>query len=372
MSKFNLYIVFLVVLGFTFFGFKRHHQEYIKHNIKVLHPGISQKDAINCVLFETKENLLNEKQFFMDVETVVCGDKQCKIDIIRVYWNQFGNYLKFELRNGIQLEKANGLHFTKADYIKLQNILEDSNSPLKKVYKNEIVSNSSGEGFDAVSGETVLLEKHAYVKGAVWTCYTLWHWVHGNTRKIIRNITGQKYTTSALVKFLDSNIMTHNLFGLEQLIRKKEYSQESNNAVKKFLLNHKNSTKKGIKYFQEINLNTVSDILLELYQKSELQNRLLYLSLIRKKHNEFSNQNLTRLFKLIKQNITFEELNMFLEITENKQVLTDVYKVELIQLINHKNVLISRRIYWFLKDKKLTDEEKITLSTYYLKNKDKL
>ena len=372
MGKVNVYIIFLAVLSITLLGFKKKNQEYSKHNIKVIHPGISQKDSINCVLFETKESLLSEKQFFMDVETVVCGDKQCKIDVIRVYWDKFGDYLKFDLLNGVQLEKANGLHFTKTDYTKLQNILKDTNSPLKNAYKNEIVSNSSGEGFDAVSGETILLEKSAYVKGAVWTCYTLWHWVQGDAKKVIRNITGSKYSITTLIKFLESNIKTHRLFGLEQLIKRKEYSQESNDAVKRFLLKHKNSTKKGIKYFQELNLNRVATILLELYQKAELKNRLLYLSLIRKKNNEFSNQNLTKLLKLINQKITFEELNMFLEILDKTSMLTETYKIELFQLLNHKNVLISRRVFWFLKNKKLTDKEKITLDKYYLKHKDQL
>ena len=372
MRKVNVYIIFLIVLSLTFLGFKKKNQEYSKHFIKVSHPGISQKDSINCVLFETKESLLSEKKFFMDVETVVCGDKQCKIDIIRVYWDKFGDYLKFDLLNGVQLEKADGLHFTKTDYTKLQNILKDAISPLKNAYKNEIVSNSSGEGFDAISGETILLEKSAYVKGAVWTCYTLWHWANGNIKNAIRNITGKKYSNIEITKFLNSYKKSHQSFALEQLTRKKDFSEPSVKAVKRFLLKNPESTKNGIEYFQKSNIQKSSSTIIELFQKSNLRNRLLYLKLIKANSHNFESNQFVQVFNTINRKPFFEELTIFLDVLEENKSQTSLFISDLFQLLNQKNILISRRVFWFLKNKKLTDIEKITLDKYYLKHKDRL
>ena len=128
------------------------------------------------VKIKAKEKEGAADQFYMDVKTVVCGDSQCRIDTVRIFWDELGMYDRLVLPKGIQLEKAEGEHFDQADYKKLDAILADKNCSLKEVYKEEVVGTEATEGVDGISGATIILNNKDYVKGAVWTCYTLWHW----------------------------------------------------------------------------------------------------------------------------------------------------------------------------------------------------
>ena len=68
----------------------------------------------------------------MYVETVVCGDSQCKIDTVKIYWNALGYYDRLVVPFGVELEKAEGKKFDSKDYEKLNTILSNKKLQFKK------------------------------------------------------------------------------------------------------------------------------------------------------------------------------------------------------------------------------------------------
>ncbi len=127
---------------------------------------------------------------------------------------------------GVALEKAEGKYFTHDDYEKLDNILSNKRSSLKNIYKEEVVGSETTEGVDGVSGATIILNTNDCVKGAVWTCYTLWHWVNGEVYNIIRDITGKELSRKALADHLRKEEIPFKIFALEQIIKRKNYEPE--------------------------------------------------------------------------------------------------------------------------------------------------
>ncbi|KAA1242872.1 hypothetical protein [Aquimarina sp. RZ0] len=355
----NLSLIFLNV-SFT---------NEIKHDIKVIHKGVSLTEPIECTLVEIQNENGKPQEFYMDVESVVCGDKQCRIDIVRIYWNKLGQYSRLELPDNVELEKEEGEHFSSSDYNKLNIILNDENSPLKDVYKSEIVSTVGSEGVDAMTGATVLVEKSAYVQGAVWTCYSLWHWVHGETKQIIREITGRSYSISELQSSLQGSYYQY--FAIEQLIIKKDFSEKTVDAILKVIDVNPMLLKSSLPYWEitpnEIYINTMQRLILS----ANTNNRLLCFNAILQTKQNLPPDFFKKLNVIIPK-LTYQEIDLFLRIVIAKDGITPEVISQLLPLLDNENFLIARRVYWFLNQQELSDFQKSQINVFYQKWKNRL
>ncbi|WP_158966334.1 hypothetical protein [Paraglaciecola sp. L3A3] len=192
----------------------------VKHSVSFNHKGNKSKKPIQASLYEGK-NSQGETEFYMDVNSVFCGENVCKLDKVRIFWDELGVYQKFELADNIRLEKGNAEDFEQQDYIKLDGILRNPSSGLAELYPAELVNqNRGGNVVDALSGATVSIHNEDTVKGAIWTCYTLWHYANGELSQVIRDISGKQHSltelTAALLTHTD---LTYQIFALEQLTR---------------------------------------------------------------------------------------------------------------------------------------------------------
>jgi len=111
----------------------------ITHNIAVHHPGKGRDNIEHVELVEIQNKKGLSVEFYMDVESVICLEEVCKIVPVRIYWNNIGEYIKYELEDGVTLEKYEADFFEKEDYSKLQSILSNFNSPFKNVRVDEIL-----------------------------------------------------------------------------------------------------------------------------------------------------------------------------------------------------------------------------------------
>ncbi len=341
----------------------------IKHQIKVIHKGISLTEHTECILVELQDEEGKPQEFYMDVESVVCGDKQCRVDLVRIYWDKFGRYDRLELPEGIELEKAGGEFFSAIDYDKLNTILKDKNSPLQDVYKSEIVGTIASEGIDAMTGATILVERSAYVQGAVWTCYSLWHWAHSEAKKIIRNITGDAYSISELQYLLQQN--NHQHFAIEQLTRRKDFSKRTNELMLRAIEVNTELLKPSLPYWENAPKLIYLNAMQQLIPHANKTNRLLCFNAILQTSQNPSPDFFNEL-NLPVHKLTYQEIDLFLRILIEKNGITQEGISQLFALLYSNDFLIARRVFWFLKEQKLSKLQEHQINKFHQKWKDKL
>lgn len=372
--KNGLKLLFLLGVLNTLYGLKSivvSSENEVEHSIQIIHKGISTTEVIECTLVEIQNDRKRPVSFYMDVESVVCGDKQCRVDIVRIYWDNLGRFDQLSIPNGIALEKAKGEHFTAADYQKLDKILKDENSPLAEVYKNEVVSTGAGEGIDGMSGATVLIEKNAFVEGAVWTCYSLWHWVHGETQQIIRNITGADFSITELQDLLKKGRVDWQYFAIEEFIKRKEFSPSTVTSIISAIQQDATLLKKSLQYWELAPNAIYTKTLSKLIEVAGRKNRLLILDKLLKTKQALTIDFFNNL-PLTMANFTYPELTKFLLLLDRHQVNSTKLTAQLLPLLNNNNFLIARRTYWFLSEQPLSEEQAKMLAIFFLENEDRL
>ncbi len=371
-SIYKLSVVwFFCVLGIGCGYYVLSPKKEVKHNIKVIHKGISQTEPVNCTLVEVQDDNNRPIAYHMKVKSVVCGDSRCRVDMVIIYWDKIGRFKRLELPHDVALEKAEGESFSSEDYIKLDTILHDENSPLQYVYKNEIVSTVGSEGVDALTGATVLVEKSAYVKGAVWTCYSLWHWAHGDTKKIIREITGDAFSSPEIRALLKSKESEDQIFAIEEFIRRKDYSKQSVKSMLMAITDNANLLKSSIAYWELAPNDVYVSAMQQLMAFSTTQNRLIGLNAISNTQQDLPTSFFTKL-NLPYSALSYQEINLLLSTITSENIVSTELNGQLILLLDNPNFLIARRIYWFLKGQNLSEKQNLLMNRFYDTHKHKL
>ena len=120
----------------------------------------------------------------------VCEDRLCYDVKIGFTWNLIGEFEAFEVPSDEPLTKLDHVPFTQEDYLKLSAILSNREAYFVQIPFEELVDPSSE--VDAHSGATKASIKNEVIEGALYTCYTLWHIVHGPVVDSIRAYTAQR------------------------------------------------------------------------------------------------------------------------------------------------------------------------------------
>jgi len=168
----------------------------------------------------------NEKipyRFESEVNMPVCDDTLCANVILKIYWDLAGNYTGFDTIPGKPLTKFDHKKFNSADYLKLHEILKNRNSTLRMLNKEDLVDKSvkvKATTVDAVTGATPATIKKATVEGAVYTCFTLWHFVNGTIRNKLALFTQSIYSEQVGLQMLFSDNYETQLFALRYLSEK--------------------------------------------------------------------------------------------------------------------------------------------------------
>ena len=154
-----------------------------------------------------------------DINMPVCDDTLCANVILKIYWDLAGNYAGFDTIPGFPLTKFDHKKFTTADYQKMDQILKNRNSMLRILNKEDLVDKSiiiKSETVDAVTGATPQTIKNAVVEGAVYSSYSLWHFVNGAIKNSIANFTLDIYSEPISRLMLLSDNYETQLFALRR------------------------------------------------------------------------------------------------------------------------------------------------------------
>lgn len=345
----------------------------IRHEIQLIHPGISRTEPVERTLFEITDERGYSQAFYMNVETVVCGDSQCRIDTVRLYWTALGFFDRLVLPPGVDLEKAEGKAFDQEDYQKLNTILADKDCSLREVYKEEVVGSETTEGIDAIAGATIILNRNAYVEGAVWTCYTLWHWANGAVFSIIRGIAGSHFKSNDLLELLAGRENQQQVFALEEMMRRQLYEPEAIEAVRKTAAADDDQVAKlSIRYFEGAPPVVYFPVMAALLQGRDAKQRLRCLNSISSYPQPPPDGFHESISRLLPDWDDYPGINLWLRLLEQDDISSPVLLQNISLLMDRKDFIIARRVYWHLQGKELTPEQQQQLRVFEERYRERL
>lgn len=294
--------------------------------------------------------------FFSDIETPVCADGECKLANIKVYWNLLGNYAGYGIHPKYPLTKYEHEFFEKEDYAKLHQLLLDKNSILKRRKMSELVdkktispSNLNWKGVDAISGATKKEIKESVVKGGLYSCYTLWHIVHGEVQEKMKAYL-QSINTEVLNQyFLYSPYKDYQEYALKQL-DKTEFKEYLNQIINVFKTTDPITKAYILKKIPSDVLfgQKISNQLYNAFPEIDINSRTLLIQKMK-----LANPNSVEILSEYLDYMTKNQLKLYLKhIEEIPGSLSKEVKSSLIKTINYKEYTYNYLIKEFLKNKK--------------------
>ncbi len=281
--------------------------------------------------------------FAFDAQKVVCLSRNCRPLNLWLFWDGTGEYLGFQLYRDEPLTKTDHADFELEDYEKLHLLLSDSGSVLKNIeYESLIlVPENASKRVDAYSGATRLSLREYLVKDAAYTCYTLWHMVHGPIHSEILKILDDRANDSYLRTLFDQEDPKFRRWAIGFVKRYSEYHGEFVQTIMDQIKNDDNLlSKQALNYFESDYLN-----------QPEIQKKLA------SAFDKFPHQ---RQFELLWKleacnNVYDETITILLEMFARNKIKVDLlgYVYNLIRSQNLNNKMIVESIKRFLNHENL-------------------
>ena len=164
--------------------------------------------------------------FYAYINTPVCIDDICKPMHIEIYWNLLGTYVGYGVVEGQPLTKFDHDEFETADYEKLHHLLSNEHSILKRKKMSDLFDKNAlpekeitykGIEVDGLTGATKKEIKSSVVEGALYSCYTIWHLVHGEVKTKMLDHLASIYSSALTERFLYAEYADYQLYALKQM-----------------------------------------------------------------------------------------------------------------------------------------------------------
>jgi len=168
--------------------------------------------------------LVNERKvpalYAAEIATPVCADGECKLMNIKFYWTLLGEYAGFDRYPMMPLTKYDHDEFEEKDYQKLHKLLADEKNLMGRRRIDQLVEKPkmrTVNGIDAVSGATIARVKASVVSGALYSCYTAWHVVHGDIQEQLKANTLSILDKQMTLDMLYSINPEYQIFAMENM-----------------------------------------------------------------------------------------------------------------------------------------------------------
>tara|TARA_R110002050_G_scaffold149169_1_gene275539 strand:- start:8597 stop:9733 length:1137 start_codon:yes stop_codon:yes gene_type:complete len=228
-------VLFILISGLIFTSYQLKDENIVRFNefsiSKEIHAEvpiiIDFKDTLSN---DTLVEYLSEEQipvmYSRKFLTGVCIDGKCRMLNIELFWNITGRYLGFKLPEGEFLSKTEHVKFNSNEYDMLNHLLANPLSELANYSLKELVPEEDTTKYkvDAVSSATIAAVLDYIVPGAVYTTYTLWHYVYGPTKQEIEKITSERLSTEIALELLNSQNKDDQIWTLNHISGKVEIS----------------------------------------------------------------------------------------------------------------------------------------------------
>lgn len=239
MIRIKLFLLSCVILLILPGGSKYPSGNSISQGVTVTHLLENSKDSLSdnkVIELQDRDGLTIwfGRYFLKDI----CTTGICRMIRLWIFWDGTGNYWGIQLDEDDPLTKSDHSPFALHDYSQLDEILADTASILKDLrYEDltveEIVDRGDESLFevDGYSGATSPSLKEYVVDNAVFTCYTLWHTVYGETKTYIDNLLQGRINPAYITRLINEK-REQQLFALENISQRDDYFPlQKNNLV---------------------------------------------------------------------------------------------------------------------------------------------
>ncbi len=363
-KKYILFVLFSPVIMLYFQpdeSVKRMHEPSVSHPItkKIPHIIHFNDTLFNDTLLEysSADNL--PVMYSRKVVTAVCIKGECRLVRIELFWDCTGRYLGFELPPGEFLSKTEHVKFVPSEYDRLHKLLSDPLSALANYALSDlvIVKDSTKQKVDAKSSATIAAVLDYIVEGAVYTTYTLWHIVYGQTRREVEKLTSEKLNEQMALMILESKNLEDQIWALNHISEKVELTP----PLQDKLIQYINSDDI---YMAERSLNAIRAEALN----EEIQNRIMQLfsdagflkqRFILQKFKdapELSNATTLSLSQNI-QTLQGALVKLALELLDVKKIDEEIVNNNISVLLKSENRYVSNLAYKFLETRSQIDKK---------------
>lgn len=304
----------------------------------IKHPFVDKEDTLSS---REISELRNEKGltiwFGREIQKVVCLTGVCRMIHLWLFWDCAGNYLGIQLLEKEPLTKTDHNEFRIEDYKKLDMILSDSTSVLKKLKQEELIILPVKKPglIDASSGATQPFLQDYLVKNAAFTCYCLWHTIYGNTLTEIHQIIEQRVDEAYLKLLFDQTDTRYNIQAIGIIRKHPEYSQFYNRVIDKIKSKDENLSWRALSFFDKNRIGS---------EKIQKELVLIFDEMSPQRQSEF----IWKLSEVAKVND--DVILVLLQKFENQQISTSLigYVYRLIKTDNLANPAVTAKLKSFL------------------------
>jgi hypothetical protein len=346
------------------------------HELRIVHPGDPERRNLKVVLEQHFDKKGEPTAYSTWVDSVICLEKTCEVVKVQLHWDVLGRYQRYNVATGYKLTKLDHIPFTQEDHAKLQRILLDKGSPLREVTKEGLIGKPKvEEGIDAVTRPTLLTLKDSVVIGAGYSCYDLWHWANGEVPQILRSLSGQALSLTALEKLLTAKEGTTIAFALDHLTQRKQFGHQTIEKVISSLQNGDTDlVDPALSYLKAAHPED-SDYyktLTEVLDQSDEEKRVLLLRRLTENDERFPTGALDQLSSVLPKFASHHELHLFLNLVTQNKAESETISRNVAELLFHRKFFVARRAFWYLNDQDLPKDLQSKVDAFKEKHKERL
>lgn len=343
-----------------------------------LHPGSKTTEAqeVDLILSVDKSGQLCE--IHADVDSVICGDGVCELITVRLVWTPLGEFTRYEFPLGGNLTKKDHEEFTAENHEKLLEILRDKDSPLNGVSAADIVTPEEalmmdGEDIDGTTSATLISDKNATVAGAVYTCFTLWHWVNGDLPQEIKGISADEMREEQLVQYLLEGRDAQKHFALNTLSKRGRVSSDIQTAAVRLAMEGSPEISvAAIDYLEGLGAAVYYPVMADLFNQAPPRKQPLFLMSLASTELEPPKSFLDELSKNLGNLKGYYETHLMLNLMTAKNSGSEIVIENAAPLLDNPSFLIARRAYNFLREEDLSSPHSAAIENFATNNAERL
>lgn len=276
-------LVFLFLFPAAPFAQQSNHDFACMKGKLISHAFADPEDSLSArEIVELRNDSGLPEWFSRDFQKVVCLTGECRMIHLQLFWDGAGNYLGLQVHEKEPLTKTDHNEFIAADYEKLDRILSDSTSVLKKLKQDELVilPEKTNLSVDARSGATLPSLQEYLVKNAAYTCYTLWHTVYGNTREEIEKLLEKRVDKGYLKTVFDQDDPKLLIWAIKYIGNHPGYnSKYYRQIINQMLSKNENLAQTAMDYFEKERLAQpeIQRDIIQVFNGMTYQRKMLFL-----------------------------------------------------------------------------------------------
>ncbi|GAF02142.1 hypothetical protein [Saccharicrinis fermentans] len=196
----------------------------------------------------------------------------------------------------------------------------------------------------------------------------MWHYVYGDVKSYMRRVAIEKTTEEKAVEYLLMDSLEFKIFAIEWFTKEHVYKPAISDMVLNEMLLYPQLIKIGIAYMEQLPVKLYQNVLYELCGSSVSEIRLAALKSMSGSLTQIEGRFMDDVFVLFKGADVYKELNLLFNIADQNNINSKA-SIELALSLLEKDIIVSRRAYYFLLNQTLNQKQNRVVQKYYVEYK---